>query len=65
MDIGYNDHIWKCIDLIWKCPYFQPTNPTFFYRCAPTFGFDRLATMGKGREGKGDVMREAGREKVV
>jgi hypothetical protein len=21
-DVGYNDHIRKCIDLIWKCPYF-------------------------------------------
>ena len=29
-NIGYNDHIWKCIDFIWKCPYFLPTNPTFF-----------------------------------
>ena len=27
--VGYNDHIWKCIDLTWKCPYFRPTNPTF------------------------------------
>jgi hypothetical protein len=47
-DAGSNDHIIrKCIDLIIMGMSLLLTHKShFYYRCVPTFGFGRLATMG-------------------
>jgi hypothetical protein len=37
-DVGYNDHIRKSIDLIWKCPYFDPQIPLLL-QMRPYFWF--------------------------